>query len=172
MRRTPFKQIGRIVLAGAIVAFALPVGASAQADTPEERAGVDRSASPAEPSATLAPAAPLEPRPQHSPGEAWCKAGVNARADRLILACTALIEADNTSVAHRATAFRLRGNSYVVKRQYDLALQDYDQSIRLNPADAVPYWNRGNLFNVDGRYDRAIEDYDQAITLNPGFFQA
>jgi len=79
------------------------------------------------------------------------------------------VEADNTSVAHRATAFRLRGYSYVAKRQYDLALQDYDQSIRLNPADAVPYWNRGNLFNVDGRYDRAIEDYDQAITLNPGF---
>ncbi len=60
-----------------------------------------------------------------------------------------------------------RGLIYARKGEYDRAIQDYDQAIRLNPNDAQAFNNRGNVYVTKGQYDRAIQDYDQAIRLNP-----
>src|SRR5664280_2946637 len=60
-----------------------------------------------------------------------------------------------------------RGTVYATKGQYDRAIEDFDQAIRLNPQDADVFNNRGIAFKNKGQYDRAIQDYDQAIKLNP-----
>jgi tetratricopeptide (TPR) repeat protein len=62
-----------------------------------------------------------------------------------------------------------RGNAYARKGDYDRAIADYDEAIRLDPKYALGYnyYNRGNAYNRKGDYDRAIADYDQAIRLYP-----
>jgi tetratricopeptide (TPR) repeat protein len=51
------------------------------------------------------------------------------------------------------------------KRQYDRAIKDYDEAVRLDPNEALYFKNRGNAFRVTGQYDRAIADYRKALTL-------
>jgi tetratricopeptide (TPR) repeat protein len=173
MHRASFGQFRRIIIiSSAIVSFALPVGAWAQADPSGNRAAANPSAPPAKPGTAAAPAAPPQTGAQLSQQEAWCSGKNGASADQQIAACTALLESDKLTSQNRAKALRFRGNGYFTKQQHDLALRDYDQAIRLDPKDATPYWNRGNVFNVKGRYDQAIQEYDQAIKLNPGFSQA
>jgi tetratricopeptide (TPR) repeat protein len=63
------------------------------------------------------------------------------------------------------------------KRDYAGAIEDYDQSIILNPNDAEAYKNRGNAQRECGITLRApllrrnlieaLENYDRAIQLNP-----
>jgi tetratricopeptide (TPR) repeat protein len=51
------------------------------------------------------------------------------------------------------------------KRQYDRAIKDYEEAIRLDPSEALYVKNRANAFRVIGQYDRAIADYRKALTL-------
>ena len=62
-----------------------------------------------------------------------------------------------------------RGLAYYCKGDYDRAIEDYNQAIKLNPKDAKTYNNRGRAHYYKGDYDRAIEDYNQAIKLNPEY---
>jgi lipoprotein NlpI len=71
--------------------------------------------------------------------------------------------------ANEAVAFYNRGNAYEAKAQYDRAIEDFDQAIRLDPRYAPAFYNRGNAYQANAEYDRAIEDYDQAIRLNPKY---
>ena len=63
--------------------------------------------------------------------------------------------------------YTVRGSAYALKNEYDRAIQDFDQAIRLNPNNADPYIRRGLHYANKKEYDRAIQDYDQAIRLNP-----
>ncbi len=53
-----------------------------------------------------------------------------------------------------------------------IAIEDYDETIRLNPNDAEAYFKRGNAYYNLNKEKRAIEDYDKAIRLNPQFAEA
>ena len=57
--------------------------------------------------------------------------------------------------------------AYADKQEYDRAIADYDEAIRLNPEVATAFNNRGNAYADKHLYDRAIADYDEAIRLNP-----
>ena len=71
------------------------------------------------------------------------------------------------SDADKANAYYLRGIAYNKKGEYDRAIADYNQAIKLNPDDATAYTNRGGAYNEKGEYDRAIADLNRAIELNP-----
>ena len=64
-------------------------------------------------------------------------------------------------------AFNNRGNAYFAESQFDRAIEDYNQAIRLNPDYANAFINRGNVYRKGGQYDRAILDFDEAIRLSP-----
>ena len=51
--------------------------------------------------------------------------------------------------------------------QYEQAIADYNEAIRLNPKDSTVYNSRGILYFTIGQYTRAIADYDEVIRLNP-----
>jgi tetratricopeptide (TPR) repeat protein len=62
-----------------------------------------------------------------------------------------------------------RGNAWTYKQEYDRAIADYNQAIRLDPNYALAYNNRGNVWNEKKEYDRAIADCNQAIRLDPNY---
>jgi tetratricopeptide (TPR) repeat protein len=48
-------------------------------------------------------------------------------------------------------------------------LADYDEALKLNPANTSALNNRAVLYSAKGEYDRAIQDLDQAIKLKPDY---
>ena len=46
-----------------------------------------------------------------------------------------------------------------LKGEYDRAIEDFDQVIRLNPDYLWAYLKRAAAYNAKGDYDRAIRDY-------------
>jgi tetratricopeptide (TPR) repeat protein len=86
--------------------------------------------------------------------------------DAKIIGCTALLKADQDTNKNRAVIYRNRGAGYYNKGDYDGAIQDFNEAIRLNPNNANNYNNRGVAYKRKGHYDRAIQDYNQAIHLN------
>jgi lipoprotein NlpI len=66
-----------------------------------------------------------------------------------------------------ANALSNRGVAYGLKGEHDLAIQSYDETLRLNPRHLNALNNRGNAYTRKGAYDRAVNDYDQVLQLNP-----
>ena len=104
---------------------------------------------------------------QLSPAWTACQNEGNGPPDIQIGACTELIQSGKQSNRNISIAYGHRGLAYAKKRQYDRAIQDYDQAIRLEPSHVANYTNRGIAYKNSGQLDRAIQDYDQAIRLNP-----
>ena len=65
-------------------------------------------------------------------------------------------------------AYSGRGSAYVGKGDYDKAIADYTEAMRLDPKLADAYCGRGGAY-VKGDCDKAIADYSEAIRLNPRY---
>ena len=76
------------------------------------------------------------------------------------------------SMAIRRQVYGQRGLTWAAKSEYDKAIKDYNEAIRLNPRDAVAFANRGISWVSKGEYDKGIKDYNEAIRLNPNNRQA
>jgi tetratricopeptide (TPR) repeat protein len=83
--------------------------------------------------------------------------------------CTSLIDSGEGTTAALAIAHNNRGNAYATKGDYDRAIRDFDQSIKLDPTSAKPFNNRGVAYLKKGEYDLAIKSLDGAIKLNPNY---
>src|SRR5439155_1349987 len=94
-----------------------------------------------------------------------CKDGKDP--DRQIASCTRAISEGASDKKILESVYANRGNGYVAKGDFRLAIADFDVVIRLNPNLAPPYSNRGNAFSAKNDFDRAMRDYDQAIRLIP-----
>lgn len=101
--------------------------------------------------------------------DCWEKTGEAA-----IQACSKIINSKQASdQSDRAQTLSLayfhRGNAYFVKRNYDRAIDNYDDAIRLNPKYLKAYHIRGNAYYLKGFYEKALADFDQVIHLDPSY---
>jgi tetratricopeptide (TPR) repeat protein len=95
-----------------------------------------------------------------------------AHPDIRIVACTRNILSGRFAGPNLAIAFMNRGLAYKKKGQWDRAIADYSEAIRLKSDVAQVFNNRGNAYYYKGQWDRAIEDYDDAIRLQPDLAEA
>ena len=58
------------------------------------------------------------------------------------------------------------------KKEFDIALGDCNEAIRLDPTSAYAYTNRGIAWEDKKEYDKAIADYNEAIRLDPKYASA
>ena len=59
------------------------------------------------------------------------------------------------------------GDKYAAQGNYQKAIEEYTEAIRIDPEHHVAFFNRGVAYYELGEYERAIQDYDEAIRLNP-----
>lgn len=64
-------------------------------------------------------------------------------------------------------AYNLRGSAYYDKGEYDIAISDFNDGIRMGPPSGILFHNRGNAWRDKGEYAKAIADYDQSIKYGP-----
>lgn len=100
----------------------------------------------------------------------WCNGKDGAAPDLKIGGCTAAIQSGKFTGNDLAAAFLNRGNAYLNMKDYDRAIADYDQSLRLNPKYIKSFGNRGLAYANKKDYDRAIANYNEVIRLDPKLF--
>jgi tetratricopeptide (TPR) repeat protein len=67
----------------------------------------------------------------------------------------------------RYTALISQGSTDSHAGEYDKAIADYNEAIRLDPESILAFMGRGDAYTNKGDYDRALADYNEAIRLNP-----
>jgi tetratricopeptide (TPR) repeat protein len=119
--------------------------------------------------AVVAGLMPLSPAAHAQPSPQWqsCTGRAGVDWDQQIRSCSTLIESGRETPPRLADAYDNRGIAYANKRDYDRAIADFNETIRLDPKYAAAYSNRGNAYNDKGDHERAIPDLNEAIRLDP-----
>jgi lipoprotein NlpI len=87
-------------------------------------------------------------------------------AERIIHYCTRAIATRPLEPSSLAAMYHNRAGAYVEKGEYDRAVRDYDEAIRLMPRVSYWYGGRGLAFLRKGDSDSALRDFDTAIRMN------
>src|SRR5229473_3019870 len=89
-------------------------------------------------------------------------------ADHLVIpACARLIEQNKLSQGDRAIAYAMRGTAHWRQRDFDEAIADANEAIKINPNLAAAYGTRGAAHGNKGEDDQALADDSKAIELDP-----
>ena len=73
----------------------------------------------------------------------------------------------NNCLAHMRLA-----NAYGNLGQYQHAIENYNEAVRLKPDFSIAYNGRGISYNNLGQYQHAIENYNEAVRLKPDYADA
>jgi tetratricopeptide (TPR) repeat protein len=103
-----------------------------------------------------------------------CLQDNNTSPDVRIGACTALIQSGKEPKNVIVAALLVRGSLYSDKSDFEHAIQDLDEAVRLDPLNAQTYFGRAQMFfdkTVNGGTSedtyQAIANYREAIRLQP-----
>ena len=113
---------------------------------------------------------PFAPLPEQ---DSWAgpahRTNCNAQVtlDQRITACTHVIQDRTETAGNRAIAYVTRGVAYKDNKDFERAIADFDEAIKLDPSQVTAYNNRGLVYYKKKDYERAIGDLGEAIKLNP-----
>jgi len=72
------------------------------------------------------------------------------------------IEAENRALIHNAL-----GYSYYAQEQFDLAIRQYKEAVKLYPEYAIAWNNLGNVYEKKNLAVPALDAYEQALAADP-----
>jgi lipoprotein NlpI len=96
-----------------------------------------------------------------------CTEGNFEKPEQGVAACTDALAAPGLVDGRRARFFNARGEYYCSTAQYDLAIADQSEAIRLKPGFAQAYMDRGGCYVGKRDLKAALADYDEGIRLAP-----
>ena len=71
-----------------------------------------------------------------------------------------------------ARAYISRANLYKEEKKYDLAIQYYNEALKINIADHEAYMSRGNVYFDLNKPDLALADYKKSLEIKPNYVTA
>ena len=92
----------------------------------------------------------------------FCGTAAENDAPQTMPAATAAQLAQNS-----AEDYKERGLAYYKQNQFDLAIGEFNEAIRLDPNNGVAYSFRGDAYYAQKQFDLAIRDYSEVIRLEP-----
>jgi tetratricopeptide (TPR) repeat protein len=97
-----------------------------------------------------------------------CKfAGEFTKADESIAACDRVIKDPKVAAQDRSAALSSRCGWWWTKQDFDRALSDCNEAIRLYSSNPSAYLNRGNAYLSKSDPEHALGDFDAALRLDP-----
>jgi len=109
---------------------------------------------------------------QSAPDSDACHGRNNASYDQIIAGCTAVIQSGHQSGQDLANAYFNRGLAHSLKLEYDPAIADLSQVVKLSPNDAEAFDQRGFDYFGKQDFDKALADFNRAIGLDAKSFRA
>jgi tetratricopeptide (TPR) repeat protein len=100
-----------------------------------------------------------------------CHGRNNASYDSIIAGCSAMIQYGHLTGPDLANLYYNRGLAHSLKREYDPAIQDLDQVLKISANDAEALAERGADYFGKQDFDHALADFDQSISLDPKSFR-
>src|SRR5215472_3920814 len=98
-----------------------------------------------------------------------CNGSDRSSPEPQIRGCSEVIKSSPGNIKMLAAAYNNRGNAYTSQGQYDLAMEDYNKSINLDPNYAYPLNNRGVLHKKKDELDLAMKDFEAAINIDSNY---
>ena len=142
-------------------------GATALADRPPPAPPKVETPAATPPVASV-PAAPPADKPAETKPASPAPNQVSLADDPTIKSLTVKIDANPDDI----NALYRRGQVYASKGAYNLAIKDFDDTIRLNPKDVEALNNRCWTRTVTGDLQGALKDCNEALRLRPNFVDA
>jgi tetratricopeptide (TPR) repeat protein len=84
-----------------------------------------------------------------------------------VQACSRLIAGGRFTGRDLAVTYNNRAFAYLMQRDFNNAIPDFDMTLKTLPTIDVAWFGRGRAFAGRGEYQRAIADFTHAITLKP-----
>src|SRR5262245_42522426 len=74
---------------------------------------------------------------------------------------------ESIRLAPNIPSYNLRGSAYYDKGEYDIAIADFNDALKMGSTSGIIYHNRGNAWRRKGQYAKAIDDYSMSIKDDP-----
>ncbi len=92
-----------------------------------------------------------------------CSAGAADKRERVIAACTRLLDRAQLSRADRAKAYFHRAAAYKRLEDYDKSIADYTAALRLTPGDVNAEINRAIAYRLKGDDSRSVAELSRIL---------
>ncbi|XP_033108409.1 tetratricopeptide repeat protein 32-like isoform X2 [Anneissia japonica] len=69
-------------------------------------------------------------------------------------------------------AYNNRGHLRYLRVDFDEAVDDYTEAIKINEGLAIAYYNRGQIHYRLARFELGIADFEKCLELQPSFHEA
>lgn len=86
--------------------------------------------------------------------------------------CDRAIASGRFGASELASLYVMRGYERGQNNDTEAAMADYNEAIRLNPANPQAHNNRGNVLRSRGELDLALKHFDEAIRADPNYANA